>query len=67
MHDDYEKCNSSDKRDANEVEAHGHPAHGTAEQEVGGLVGVQQFLISKENKQQQRDNVEGFQQENRPA
>lgn len=46
MHEDDEKCYSSDKRDADEVQADSQPTHGTAEEVVGSLIGVQQFLIS---------------------
>ena len=41
MHEDYEKCNSSDKRDADEVQADSQPTHSTTEEVVGRLVGVQ--------------------------
>lgn len=41
MHEDNEKCYSSDKRDADEVQADSQPTHCTAEEVVGGLVGVQ--------------------------
>ena len=46
MHEDDEKCYTSDKGDADEVQADSQPTHGAAEEVVGGLVGVQQFLIS---------------------
>lgn len=41
MHDDNEKCDSSDKGDTDEIQADGHPAHSAVEEVVGGLVGVQ--------------------------
>ncbi len=40
-HEDNEKCDSSDKSNADEVQTYGQPAHPTTEEEVGGLVGVQ--------------------------
>lgn len=46
MHEDNEKCNAGDKRDADKIQADSEPAHGAAEEVVGGLVGVQQLLIS---------------------
>ena len=59
MHEDNEKCYSSDKRDADEVQADSQPAHSATKEVVGGLVGVQQFLISKKRKE--RDTVNPFQ------
>lgn len=47
MHEDNEKGYSSDKRDTDEVQANSQPTHSTTEEVVGGLVGVQQFLISE--------------------
>lgn len=41
VHEDNEKCNSSDKRDADEVQADSEPTHSTTEEVVGGLVSVQ--------------------------
>lgn len=41
MHEDNEKCHSSDKRDADEVQPDSQPTHCTTEEVVGGLVGVQ--------------------------
>lgn len=41
VHEDNEERDSSDKRDADEVQADSQPAHGAAEEVVGGLVGVQ--------------------------
>lgn len=46
MHEDNEKRNAGDKRDADKIQANSEPAHGTAEEVVGGLVGVQKLLIS---------------------
>lgn len=46
MHEDNKKCHSSDKRDADEIQADSQPTYSTAEEVVGGLVGVQQLLIS---------------------
>lgn len=41
LHTDDEQRRESYERDADEVQAHSQPAHGTAEEEVGGLVGIQ--------------------------
>lgn len=41
MHEDNEECDSSDKRDADEVQPNSHPTHGATEEVVGGLVAVQ--------------------------
>lgn len=46
MHEDNEKRNAGDKRDADKIQADSEPAHGAAEEVVGGLVGVQKLLIS---------------------
>lgn len=46
MHEDNEKRNAGDKRDADKIQADSEPAHGTAEEVVGGLIGVQKLLIS---------------------
>lgn len=51
MHEDNEESDGGDERDADEVEAHGQPTHSTAEEVVGGLVIVQQFLISTKQRQ----------------
>lgn len=41
MQEDNEECDSSDKRDADEVQPHSQPTHGATEEVVGGLVVVQ--------------------------
>lgn len=41
VHEDNEKCYTSDKRDADEVQADSQPSHCATEEVVGGLVGVQ--------------------------
>lgn len=46
VHEDNEKRNAGDKRDADKIQADSEPAHGAAEEVVGGLVGVQKLLIS---------------------
>ena len=45
MHEDDEESYRCDERDADQVESHCQPAHSTAEEVVGGLVGVQQSLV----------------------
>lgn len=45
VHEDDEHRREGDEEDADDVQADGQPAHGTAEEEVGGLVGIQQGLI----------------------
>lgn len=46
MHEDNEKRNAGDKRDADKIQADSEPAHGATEEVVGGLVGVKKLLIS---------------------
>lgn len=53
LHEDNEKCHGGDKGDADEVKANRQPAHCTTEEVVGGLVGVQELLISLERKKRQ--------------
>lgn len=45
LHKDDEQRRESDECDADEVQAHSQPAHGTAEEEVWCLVGIQKGLI----------------------
>lgn len=54
MHEDNEECDGSDKRDADEIQTNGQPTHGTTEEVVGGLVVVQQLLISSERQTQKK-------------
>lgn len=46
MHEDNEERNAGDKRDADKIKPDREPTHGAAEEVVGGLVGVQELLIS---------------------
>lgn len=41
VHEDNEERDSSDKRDADEVQPNSQPTHGATEEVVGGLVIVQ--------------------------
>lgn len=57
MHEDNEKRNAGDKRDADKIQADSEPAHSAAEEVVGGLVGVQKFLISAGTREIKNNNV----------
>lgn len=54
MHEDDEERDSSDKRDADEVQPNSQPTHGATEEVVGGLVVVKQLLISTERQRDKR-------------
>lgn len=41
VHEDNKECDSSDKRDADEVQPNSQPTHGATKEVVGGLVAVQ--------------------------
>lgn len=49
MHQDNHKASGCDQSNADDVQAHSQPAHGTAEQVKRGLVVIQQLLVPETN------------------
>lgn len=70
MHEDNEQCDNSDEKDADEVQPNSQPAHGATEEVVGGLVVVEQLLISTErqkSRQQKQTRSVSLKQSNRKS
>lgn len=49
MHQDNHEASGCDQSDADDVQAHGQPAHRAAEQVKRGLVVIQQLLVPETN------------------
>lgn len=49
MHQDNHKAGGCDQSNADNVQAHSQPTHGTAEQVKRGLVVIQQLLVPETN------------------